>query len=304
MENLSSWLSQSLGIGFDIQRKLFESLVVVLLFWGIDRFLDVTIIARVKNPSARYQWKKGLGYLLSLLGVITIGLIWIEGMLFAATYLGLVSAGLTVALKDPIVNMIAWFFILWRRPFNIGDRVQIDEFTGDVIDIRIFQFSLMEIGNWVDADQSTGRILHVPNGLIFNSVVANFTHGTDYIWNEIPVVVTFESDWEKAKQIIQKIANDHNIAETSEAKKQFEAASSKFLLKYDKLTPIVYTSVTDSGVQLTIRYLCKARERRNNTSIMWESILKAFNAEKAIDLAYPTQRFYTLPTETQIKNEE
>jgi small-conductance mechanosensitive channel len=74
------------------------------------------------------------------------------------TYLGLVSAALVIALQDPITNFVGWVFIISRRPFEIEDRIQIGEDAGDVIDIRFFQFSLNEIGNWVDADQSTGRI--------------------------------------------------------------------------------------------------------------------------------------------------
>ena len=78
------------------------------------------------------------------------------------------------------------------------------------------------------------------------------------------------------------------------AAKEFEAATRKFLLKYDKLTPIVYTNVLDSGVLLTIRYLCKPRQRRGTTQSIWEAILRAFAKHPDIDLAYPTTRFYSL----------
>ena len=78
----------------------------------------------------------------------------------------------------------------------------------------------MEIGNWVDADQSTGRILHIPNGMIFTSGVANYTHGPDYIWNEIPVLITFESDWEKAKGLLQEIADAHDVSHNDERRQR------------------------------------------------------------------------------------
>jgi len=152
---------------------------------------------------------------------------------------------------------------------------------------------MMEIGNWVSADQSTGRILHIPNGIIFSHAVANFTHGPRYIWNEIPILVTFESDWEKAKSILQEIADRYDVSQDGEAAIEFEAATRKFLLKYDKLTPIVYTNVLDSGVQLTIRYLCRPRQRRTSVQVLWEDILREFKNHADIDLAYPTTRFYT-----------
>ena len=96
-----------------------------------------------------------------------------------------------------------------RKPFKVGDRIEIDQITGDVIDIRIFQFSVVEVGNWIDADQSTGRIVQVPNSKVLREALANYQIGFEYIWHEIPVLITFESDWKKAKGLLQKIANDN-----------------------------------------------------------------------------------------------
>lgn len=88
-----------------------------------------------------------------------IGRVWFEGIHSIATFLGLLSAGVAIALKDLLANLAGWGFIMWRRPFEVGDRVQIGNDTGDAIDLRIFQFTLMEIGNWVEADQITGRTI-------------------------------------------------------------------------------------------------------------------------------------------------
>ena len=247
----------------------------------------------MRSLERRYQWQKALGYSFTALGILVISIVWIEDVRSAATYFGLVSAGIAIALKDPLTNIVGWGFILWRKPFQVGDRIEIGPYAGDVIDQRVFLFSMMEIGNWVSADQSTGRILHIPNGLIFSHAVANFTHGPMYIWNEIPVMITFESNWEKAKGILQEIADSHDVSQDGKAAEEFEAATRKLLLKYDKLTPIVYTSVLDSGVLLTIRYLCRPRQRRTSVQVLWEDILREFAAHSDIDLAYPTTRFYT-----------
>jgi hypothetical protein len=109
-----------------------------------------------------------LGYFVSLIGLLVIGRIWLTGMETLVTFLGLLSAGIAIALKDPLINIAGWVYILARKPFNVGERIEINNVAGDVIDIRIFQFSILEIGNWVQADQSTGRVLHIPNGVIFN----------------------------------------------------------------------------------------------------------------------------------------
>ena len=103
--------------------------------------------------------------------------VWIEAIGQFGAFLGLLTAGLAIALKDPLTNIAGWIFILTRQPFKLGDRVQIGDQAGDVIDIRLFQFTLLEIGNWVNADQSTGRIIHVPNGTVFTQSQANYSTG-------------------------------------------------------------------------------------------------------------------------------
>lgn len=204
------------------------------------------------------------------------------------------SAGLAIALKDPLTNIAGWLFITARKPFSVGDRVQIGDHAGDVIDIRLFQFTLLEIRNWVDADQSTGRIIHLPNGKVFLEAQANFSRGFQYIWNEVPVLITFESNWEKAKSILEKIVNEHAEHLSKSAEKKVKEATKKYLITYMHLTPIVYTSVRDSGVLLTMRYLCDPRKRRSSEHEIWEDTLTGFALNVDIDFAYPTQRFYTL----------
>ncbi len=104
--------------------------------------------------------------------------------------MGLFTAGLAIALKDPLTNLAGWLFIVFRKPFIVGDRIQIGPHAGDVVDIRPFQFTILEIRNWVDADQSTGRMIHLPNAKVFVEAQANYSLGFNYIWNEIVVRLT------------------------------------------------------------------------------------------------------------------
>jgi small-conductance mechanosensitive channel len=218
--------------------------------------------------------------------------VWFIGVGQFATFAGLVSAGLAIALRDIVANLAGWVFLVWRRPFVVGDRIEIGEHRGDVIDVRAFQFSLMEVGNWVDAEQSTGRVLHVPNGLVLTQTVANYSRGFPYIWNEIPVLITFESDWKLAKEILLEVVTNRPEALSERAEQALREASKKFFIRYPTLTPTVYTSVEESGVLLTLRYLCPPRRRRGTEQSIWEAILEAFAEEPRIDFAYPTTRFF------------
>jgi small-conductance mechanosensitive channel len=292
MESLSEWAQQILQVSPETQRRLLLSAALLLSLWLIRWIVLAVVYRRRDDVRIRYRWKKVTQYVAGILTVLLLGRIWFEGFRSLATYLGILSAGLAIALKELVANLVAWAFILWRRPFEVGDRIQIGEVSGDVIDLRIFQFTLLEIGNWVAADQSTGRVVHVNNGKIFTETLANYSKGFQYIWNELPVLVTFESDWRKAKELLVAIASEHDQDLSQAAEERVKQAARKFMIFYTKLTPTVYTSVEDCGVLLTIRYLCDPRTRRSTEQAIWEDILDAFAGADDIDFAYPTQRFY------------
>ena len=296
MDTLIS-LRDNLFNGQFLQSKMFYTVLAIVLFWLMQRFILAVLLRQRDDVQVQYRIRKTVAYIIYPLAFLVIGRIWFAGFQAVSTYLGLLSAGLAIALQTPLVNLAGWAFILWRHPLKVGDRIQIGSDRGDVIDQRIFMFSLMEIGNWVDADQSTGRVIHIPNGKIFTEVLANYSQGFQYIWNEIPVLVTFESDWRKAKQLLDEIAQKHGASLSGSAAHKLREAAKKFMIFYSKLTPKVYTTVKDSGVMLTIRYLCDPRKRRGSEQEIWEEILDAFAAHDNIDFAYPTQRFYSNSSE-------
>lgn len=292
MQNIIDWLRSTFGFSQEFQTKLLASFLAVLFLWLIRKTILIIVFRGIKDVRVRYRWRKISAYVAFGFCVFVIGGIWFKGFQSISTYLGLLSAGLAIALQDPLVNLAGWAFILWRRPFSVGDRIQIGEYRGDVIDQRIFMFTLMEIGNWVDAEQSTGRVIHVPNGKVFREVLANYSKGFQYIWNEVAVLVTFESNWEKAKKILVKIGTTHGEHLSKAAEEKIRKAARKMMIFFTKLTPIVYTSVKDSGVMLTIRYLCEPHRRRDSEQEIWEDILREFKQCDDIDFAYPTERRY------------
>ncbi|KAA3656857.1 MAG: mechanosensitive ion channel family protein, partial [Chloroflexi bacterium] len=255
IEAITSWVQQNLQINSAVQGKLLGTFAILVLLLLLRPLVIALVSRRTDDSSILYRWRKGSEYLTLLLGVLVISRIWLTDTRSMATYLGLLSAGLAIALQDPIANFVGWFFLIWRRPFEVGDRIQIGDQAGDVIDIRFFQFTLMEIRNWVNADQSTGRVLHLPNKKVFNDGIANYSKGFAYIWHEIPVEITFESDWQKAKVILQTIAERHTTHLSGDARERVREAARRYMMNFENLTPIVYTKVNASGVMLTLRYL-------------------------------------------------
>lgn len=292
MKSAESWLGSLPVLSGNIIRHIAISILVIFLLWLSRLILMRFVMSNTADIRIRYTWQKTTKYLSFIAGAIIIAGVWSQGIHDIATFVAVLSAGIAIALRDILTNFAGWIFIIWVRPLSVGDRIEIGTNRGDVVDTGFFHITLMEIGNWVNSDQSTGRIIYIPNSRIFTVSLANYSKGFQYLWNEIPVLVTFESDWKKAKNILLDIARRHSENISEEAERRLLEASKRFLLFYNKLTPTVYTSVEDSGVMLTIRYLCEPRSRRGSQEIIWEDILNAFAKCDDIDFAYPTQRFY------------
>jgi small-conductance mechanosensitive channel len=277
-------------LDLSINREIIYSIILFFIIGVFRKVIIKLLHSYIEDVSQFHKYKIMTNRILYFIASVFIILIWSKNVSSLGTFFGLLSAGIAIALKDLLTNAAAWIFIISRRPFTIGDRIEIGGVAGDVVDIRIFQFTIMEIGNWVDADQSTGRIIHIPNHKILTDNLANYSAGFEHIWNEIEVVITLESDWKKAKQILEIIIKEHAKLHTNELTKKLKKATKKYQIHYNNITPIVYTEVVGYGVKLTIRYLCMPRSRRTTVDRIWRDVLNKFNACEDVELAYPTQR--------------
>jgi len=292
VNNINTWLKQYEFLSGPLLAKVFSSIIVIILFTLVQKIIVKLLKNKVKDIGKRHEWEKTSRYIVVFLGTIWVLRVWFEGFESLLTFLGIVSAGLAIALKDLVANIAGWIFIVSRHPFHVGDRVQIGEIHGDVIDIRIFQFTVLEIRNWIESDQSTGRLIHIPNGKVLTEPQANYTQGFKFIWNEISTVITFESDFREAKKITEQTLE--KIAEpfAEGAQKEFEEAQKKYLIFYGNITSKVYLRVVNNGIEIIMRYLVPARQRRDSELLIWEEILSQFFKNSNIEFAYNTSRFY------------
>ena len=286
----SNWIIEHWGLSLHVQTKFIYSLIAFVLILTLRRLTSRLFLQKKEDIKERYFYTNAIRYTYSIILIILLIAIWFTEFRSIGTFLGLVGAALTIALRDPIVNLAGWFFILARQPFKIGDRVQIGDQRGDIIDIRLFQFTINEIGNWVEADQSTGRIIHIPNAKVFTESQANYSQGFSHIWNEINITITFESDWKLAKKLLGDILEVQTADMTDSAREDLKEVSKKYMILLGKLTPIVYTTIKDSGVCLYLRYLVDPKKRRTSENLIWEDILNVFDQHDNISFAYPTQR--------------
>lgn len=285
------------GLSVEVAGDLLLSLVVIAALWALRGLVLAAANRRVRDVRSRYTWRKTSAYVAFGLAAALLLRIWLGALGGLATFLGLLAAGLAIALRDPLVNLAGWVFIVWKRPLAPGDRIQIRTHLGDVIDQRLFQFTLMEVGTETGATQSTGRLIHVPNGWVFSDSVVNWTDGFDYVWNEVAVTVSFESNWRAAKKLLEEIAHAHAGHLTTDAERTLRRAAQEYMIFYSKLTPVVYTRGVQNGIELTMRYLVEPRRIRGSEQDVWEAVLDAFAARDDVQFAYPTTRVFRNPDE-------
>lgn len=273
-----------------IIEKTLWSILVILIIILVSRLLKNVFYKVIKDRKKYYGIKRTINYITGGFIVIYLIFIWLDSGKSLTTYIGLLSAGIAISLKEIFTNIAGWMFIEVRKPFDVGHRIMIGNQKGDVIDKRLFQFTIMELSSLEDGEQSTGRIIDIPNSYVLVHPTVNYSKGFEYIWNEIKVIVTFDSNWKKTKELILDIVSKETDLITKIVSDQISDASRKYMIHYNKLTPIVYTDVKDSGIQLSVRYLCEPKQRRITVNKIWEDILEMISENKDIELAYPTKR--------------
>ncbi len=269
------------------------TILIIAIVYIIAVVLRRVINKKVSNLKVRHRSRKMIFYFAVVVMVLGWLEIWTTSLPSFTTIFSFVGAGLALTLHEAVLCLAGWMLIQIRKPFQVGERIEVESIKGDVIDIGLFQTFLIEVGNWVDADQSTGRIISMPNSVVFRHSLVNYNKEFPYIWNEIPILVTFESNWEKAREVILRCSGENVEEIQSRMKSLIDKMSRHYMIHYRKFTPTVYTKIEKSGVLLTLRYLTDSKQRRTSEDIIMQGILKCFAEHDDISFAYPTTRFYS-----------
>lgn len=261
-------------------------LLVTYFIIKVIRFIIVKVYTKfVEDARKRYLYNQKVNLISNLIFAVIIFLILNPYMKNVITIISFVSAALTLALREMITNWFAGLYIKIKKPFKVEDRIEIDSKKGDVINISDLSFEMLEVGERVYGEQSTGIIVHLPNSIVFSKPIKNYNKAFKYIWNEILVEVPLDADIEKTKDVLYKIINKNEIVKRIPKKMsdQVDDVSLEYRIYYNKLKPIIYTKVVDSHVELYIRYLVHPKKNRDVENEVWLDILEAYK-NKEIEL--------------------
>ncbi len=281
-----------MDVPYTIPTRIAVTAAVVAVLYLCAAVLFSIINRRIEDTVRRHKLRKSVLYIVTAAALCSVLGIWATefGPFNLSVVFAAASAGLVIVCSNPILSVVGWMYIVARRPYDIGDRIEMDDVQGDVMDIRLFKTTLLEIGNWVGGDQSTFRVAHVPNSSVFLRPVYNYTSDFQYLWSEVRVTVTFESDWEQAREIMVKHAHDASEQILDQARRKIREAARKYSIHYPNLTPIVYVRIAEAGVELALRYLTNVRRRRVTDDTVCRGIITDFARTDKVAFAYPTYR--------------
>ena len=225
----------------DHRGSLYALLTLLVLFAAyklLTRLLRRYLKAKAHKPENarqflllwRYAW---LGVGLVLLVVSFSGSL--VGLGISAAFLGMI---LGWSLQAPVTGIAAWLMVILKRPFQIGDRVIIAGIIGDVTDINLTHIVLNQVGGTVGGEEKSGRGVLIPNATLFQQIIYNYTMATDYLLDEVPVMIPFESDLAEAERILIEAAGEVTrdiIAQTNQP-------------------PFCRRELTEWGLRIRVRY--------------------------------------------------
>jgi small-conductance mechanosensitive channel len=262
---------------------------LVLVLGFIVRFAGNHFINRTANAQERYRRHQYLNTAIVVVGAVAIGILWGRLIANKSTFFGILGAGVAIALREPLLSVAGRIAIFSGHMYSVGDRIEINKISGDVIDVGFFYTRMLEIGNWISADQSTGRIVQFSNSQIFGTAVYNYTQNFSYIWDEVPLPITYDSNLEQAKRIMLAAGEEYTQDFLHKAQDDLEAMRHSFLVPKVELKPQVFLSFDSNYVTLTMRYIVPPKQRRAAKSFLFEHILKGIGERHDIHYGSTTQ---------------
>lgn len=275
----------------EVRSALAAALLVLILAVALrlaGRVFERVTAARIGSQAqARSIWRL-VSYLLWAALLIAIVLFFVGDLTAAALSAGIIGGALVIVLQKPLLNAVGWMVITANQTYRIGDRIAIGDARGFVTDIRLTHTVMRELGGLVRGHTFSGRVVIVPNSLIFDQPVFNYTRDVPFLSDEIEVLVTYESDVELAKQYVLEATKE--VVGTFMASRYYmylRRLELRDLEEFVLKQPELRMSFEDSGVSLQVLYFGPIQGRRRIRSEITERIWRRFAADPRVEIAYP-----------------
>ena len=256
---------------------ILKTIIIIFLILVVEK-IGIRIIKRTRDSKKEYNYTKKYKLIIRIIILSAIIIVWGKYIKNFLTLISLVSAAFTIAIRDLIFNFFCGIYIKIVKPFVVEERIEINGYKGDVVNINTMNFEILEVSNVDTTGQSTGIIIHLPNSIIFNYPLKNYNKAFKYIWDEITIRIPLDYDVNKAKKVLYKIVNSNEIIKKipPKLKKQINNVSNSYRIYYNQYDPIIYTKINEDHIELQIRYLIHPKKARYVESIISSDILLAY----------------------------
>lgn len=282
--DLCSYLSKVTSIKEIYLYVLLSSAFSIFIFWIFKR-IGVLIIGKHFDGRREFVLTQMFKLIMNSILILVLLFIWDDYIKDLMTLISVVSAAMTIALRELILNFFCGLYIQLKKPFKVEDRIEIDGIKGDVMNISALDFEVLEVSTKEERGQSTGIVVTFPNSVVFSKPIKNITKGFKYVWDEIVVKVKLDCDLSENKKTLYKIVNGLEVVKNipKKMKEQINSINNSNRIYFNKYDPIIYTKLVDNHVELTIRYLMHPKKSRFVESVIWNKIYVAYK-DGEIDL--------------------
>lgn len=258
------------------------STISVLVIFYLLKKIGRKVIQKLTTGRREFVSNQAYQVTLNVLEVLILVIIWDDYIKGLMTLISVISAAMTIALRDFILNFFCGFYIKFKKPFKVEERIQIGDIKGDVMSISAFSFEILEVSTKEDNGQSTGVVIHYPNSTIISGPVKNINKGFKYIWEEMTIKVKLDCDLANNKKEIYKIVNSLETVKNipRKMKNQIADVNTTNRIYFNKFDPIIYTKIVDDHVELVLRFLMHPKKARYIESVIWNKIYLAYREGK------------------------
>ncbi len=285
-----------------LEQQPFLVSILRLLFWVLFIIVGIRLLRkiarnRIENVSFRYKTQKGI----EVFGYVMIAILFL--VFFTAgnikdysLIIGLFTAGIAFTLQELILSIAGSFYIFAVRVYTPGDRIEINGIKGDVIDIDSIYTTIMEMGEWVSSDNYSGRIVKISNAFVFKGPIKNYSMDFPFVWDELNILITYESDVELAKKIVMDSSLEllSNYVEGSKAK--WGEMVERYYIENATLEPTIAIKLTDNWIEVNVRYITDYKLRRGTRHKLFDAIQKeTLRTDGRVVLASTTLQLLKIP---------
>lgn len=241
--------------------KLGYSILGVVLIRGAFRLLERTLSRCFGYGDQRYRVRKILAAAsyITILSFVTV--LFADRLRHIGFAVGLFGAGVVVALQDVIASFGGFIAIEFSNLYRVGDRIQVNETRGDVLDISVMRTTVMETGNWVSGDLYNGRIARIPNNVVLKGLVFNYSQGFRFVWDEIKIRLTSGSDHQHAREMLLRVAKETVSDYLAEAQGSWKRMVENYRIENPLLEPIVTLQASGGSLEFSLSYIVDYTKR-------------------------------------------